>query len=136
MTLYTIGFTKKSAEEFFGLLRAAGVGHMLDIRLNPRSQLAGFANQRDLPYLLREILQCDYTHLPILAPGEELLADYRQNKDWPQYEQRYARQLQRASAIEQIDRKLLIAVSCCLLCSEEKPDQCHRRLAAEYVQSF
>ena len=136
MNLYTIGFTKKSAEEFFGLLREAGVGRIVDVRLNPRSQLAGFANQRDLPYLLQEILHCEYTHVPILAPDKELLADYRANKDWQQYEQRYARQLQRSHAIEHLDPELFAGTPCCLLCSEEKPDRCHRRLAAEYMQRF
>lgn len=39
--LFTIGFTKKSAEEFFTKLKNAGVARVLDVRLNNSSQLAG-----------------------------------------------------------------------------------------------
>lgn len=136
MTLYTIGFTKKSAESFFGLLRDAGVRRLVDVRLNPRSQLAGFTNQRDLPYFLQEIINCGYTYLPLLAPSKELQDDYREKKDWQQYERRYMRQLRQSNAIHQLDSGLFRSTAACLLCSEESAEQCHRRLAAEYLQSF
>jgi len=56
MKIFTIGFTKKSAEEFFTLLKDAGVRRVIDIRLNNTSQLAGFAKARDLEYFLKAIL--------------------------------------------------------------------------------
>jgi hypothetical protein len=40
--LFTIGFTRKSAREFFTLLKQSGVRRVLDVRLNNNSQLAGF----------------------------------------------------------------------------------------------
>ena len=43
MEIYSIGFTKKSAGEFFGALKTAGIERLLDVRLNNTSQLAGFA---------------------------------------------------------------------------------------------
>ena len=68
MKLYTIGFTQKKAEEFFSLLRNNRIERLVDIRLKPSGQLAGFAKQEDLPYFLRELSNgCQYTHLPILA---------------------------------------------------------------------
>jgi uncharacterized protein (DUF488 family) len=77
LTLFTIGFTKKSAEKFFGLLRGSGAKRLVDVRLNNVSQLAGYA-KKQVP--------------------REVLADG------------------------------------CLLCSEDKPHHCHRRLVAEYLE--
>ncbi len=67
--LFTIGFTKKTAEEFFSRLLKAGVKRVIDIRLNNVSQLAGFAKRDDLRYFLRAIGQMDYVHRPDLAPS-------------------------------------------------------------------
>ena len=56
MRIFTIGFTKKSAEEFFTLLENSGVKRVVDVRLNNSSQLAGFSKGRDLSYLLNKIV--------------------------------------------------------------------------------
>ena len=79
MKLFTIGFTKKSAEHFFTALSRAGVQRVLDIRLNNVSQLAGFAKRDDLRFFLKALCGIDYHHLPILAPSKELLDAYRKN---------------------------------------------------------
>jgi uncharacterized protein (DUF488 family) len=50
--LFTIGFTQKSAREFFTALKDAGVKRVVDVRLNNNSQLAGFSKKDDLPYFL------------------------------------------------------------------------------------
>ena len=47
-TIYTIGFTQKTAEEFFRLLQEAGVRKLIDVRENRAGQLAGFAKFPDL----------------------------------------------------------------------------------------
>jgi uncharacterized protein (DUF488 family) len=133
MKLCTIGFTKKNAEEFFGRLRAAGVKRILDVRLNNTTQLAGFAKRDDLRFFAREILGGEYVHLPVLAPTQEMLDEYRKEKrGWENYEGRF-RELMRQRAIETaVDRKLVEGG--CLLCSEDKPHQCHRRIVAEYLR--
>ena len=56
MAIYTIGFTKKSAEEFFEALRRSGAKHLLDIRLSNKSQLAGFTKRNDLRYFLKHLV--------------------------------------------------------------------------------
>jgi uncharacterized protein (DUF488 family) len=66
--VYTIGFTQKPAERFFGLLAEAGVRRLVDTRLRPGGQLAGFANGRDLPWLLDRLISCGYAHLPDPGP--------------------------------------------------------------------
>jgi len=130
--LFTIGFTKKSAETFFTKLSAAGVKRVIDIRLNNVSQLAGFAKRDDLRYFLKILCDMDYIHSPALAPTKDILDAYRNNKgDWSVYEDRFLDLLSERKAEEGISRELLDGG--CLLCSEDKPDHCHRRLVAEYL---
>ena len=131
--LFTIGFTKKNAAKFFGLLRDAGVRRVIDTRLNRTSQLAGFAKEQDLPFLLREICHAEYDTQPLLVPTDDILNAYRKKGiDWNTYEQRF-----NALIIERhIEAKLQPEQfnNACLLCSEDKPHQCHRRLVAEYLR--
>lgn len=134
MKLFTIGFTKKSAEDFFSKLKRSGARRIVDVRLNNVSQLAGFAKRNDLQFFLREICGMDYVHLPDLAPTQDILDEYKKNKgDWSIYEQKFL-DLMRCRQIEKrIDRAVI--ADGCLLCSEEKPHHCHRRLVAEYLRS-
>jgi uncharacterized protein (DUF488 family) len=86
MRLYTIGFTQKRAETFFGLLRRNGIQRLVDIRVSPDGQLSGFARKEDLPYFLDRLADgCAYLHLPDLAPTKEILKDYRADGDWKRY---------------------------------------------------
>jgi uncharacterized protein (DUF488 family) len=136
MHLYTIGFTHKRAEAFFGLLRANGVERLVDIRLKPGGQLSGFAKREDLPYFLRELASgCKYLHLPLLAPAQEILADYRKDHDWQRYVARFEKLMDERGIPDALDRQLFASTRCCLLCSEATPDQCHRRLVAERLAS-
>jgi uncharacterized protein (DUF488 family) len=131
--IFTIGFTKKTAEEFFTRLVAAGVRRVIDIRLNNVSQLAGFAKREDLRYFLDKIGGIDYSHHPELAPTQEILDNFKKNKgSWTAYEQDFLSLLAVRGVENIISPKLLHQA--CLLCSEEKPAQCHRRLVAEYLQ--
>ena len=77
MKVFTIGFTKKPAGRFFGLLRESGARRIVDVRLNNVSQLAGFAKRDDLAYFLAEICGMEYVHLPELAPTKEMLDDFK-----------------------------------------------------------
>jgi len=131
--IHTIGFTQKTAEEFFELLRAAGIKRLVDVRLNNVSQLAGFAKRDDLRYFLRELCDADYVHLPILAPDEGLLKGYRDKTiSWEDYVPRYQALLTERRVEEVLDRSLF-GVPAVLLCSEPTAERCHRRLAAEYL---
>ena len=133
MRIFTIGFTKKSAETFFSKLRASSARRVVDVRLNNVSQLAGFAKQSDLQYFLREICGMDYVHVPTLAPTQEMLDAYKKNKgDWSVYELEFL-QLMRGREIERTVPRDIISEGC-LLCSEDTPHRCHRRLVAEYLR--
>jgi uncharacterized protein (DUF488 family) len=131
MKLFTIGFTKKSAERFFGLLRDNTVECLVDIRLHPGGQLAGFAKSDDLAYFLRELAGCSYTHMPQLAPSDEVLSSYRKDHKWPVYVQRFEALMDERDIPHSLNRSLFEQQRCCLLCSEATPEQCHRRLVAE-----
>jgi uncharacterized protein (DUF488 family) len=127
--LCTIGFTGKTAEEFFGLLLKAGVEQVVDIRLNRAGQLSGFAKHPDLSYFLRAIAGISYAHEPQLAPPPELLKTYRSNKDWPAYETGFLAVMQGRgvpAVVDTSDWRPKIA----LLCSEPGPEKCHRRFVA------
>lgn len=132
MKIFTIGFTKKSAETFFTRLKEAGVKCLVDVRLNNVSQLAGFTKKEDLRYFAREICGIDYMHLPDLAPTQDILDAYKKHKgDWSVYEQRFL-DLIRNRRIEETTR--MLPDGSCFLCSEERPKHCHRRLVAEYLK--
>lgn len=133
MKIYTIGFTRKSASDFFNLLSESDAERIVDVRLNNVSQLSGFAKKNDLEYFLHQICRMKYVHLPELAPTKEMLKSYRDgNLSWDNYESQFL-ELMAERQIEQRAIKVTVANGC-LLCSEDKPDICHRRLVAEYLQ--
>jgi uncharacterized protein (DUF488 family) len=132
MRLFTIGFTKSSAERFFTRLQKAGAKRLVDVRLHNVSQLAGFAKRDDLRYFLKAICAIDYAHRPELAPTDVLLDDYKKLKgEWSTYEQRFL-ELMASRRIEETVPPAALEEAC-LLCSEDKPHHCHRRLVAEYL---
>ena len=134
MEIYSIGFTKKRASEFFSTLKAHGIERLLDVRLNNTSQLAAFAKQADLAYFLRQICGADYEHEPLLAPTQEMLDAYKKHKGgWDAYEQAFLA-LMRARNIESTLDKGSFARKTVLLCSEPTAERCHRRLVLEYLQ--
>lgn len=132
MNIFTIGFTKKNASKFFELIRVAKVTTVLDVRLNNISQLAGFAKRDDLIFFLKELCDAEYQHIPELAPTKELLNSYKQGEiDWDYYEKSFIDLMEKRSVEKAIDTSLLNQG--CLLCSEDKPHFCHRRLVIEYL---
>lgn len=133
MKLFTIGFTKKTARRFFELLRGSGARRVVDVRLSNVSQLAGFAKKDDLAYFANAICGMDYVHLPALAPTKEMLDQYKKiSGDWPAYEHQFLSLMRQRRIEETVSRETL--ADGCLLCSEDKPHHCHRRLVAEYLR--
>jgi uncharacterized protein (DUF488 family) len=131
--VFSIGFTKKTAAQFFEKLRAAGVKRVIDVRLNKSSQLAGFSKRDDLKYFLEKILGVEYVESPLLAPTQPMLDAYKKDKgNWTDYERAFQDLMQEREIENKIEPSLLAGG--CLLCSEEKPHHCHRRLVLEYLQ--
>jgi uncharacterized protein (DUF488 family) len=133
--IFTIGFTQKTAEEFFRLLHTLKVRRVIDIRLHNVSQLAGFAKRDDLQYFLRSLAGIGYVHRPDLAPTQHLLDALRKpHGDWHRFEAGFLRLLQSRRIERSLNREMLDRS--CLLCSEHLPDRCHRRLVAEHLQRY
>lgn len=131
--IYTIGFTQKNAKHFFELLKGVQIERLIDVRVNNSSQLAGFAKGRDLEYFCKEILDCEYLHFTDLAPTKELLKSYSDKKiAWTDYEKIFNSLLQTRDISKRHD--ISIFDNACLLCSEAAPEQCHRRLVAEFLK--
>jgi len=132
--IFTIGFTKKPAREFFEKLRRPGLARLIDVRLNNVSQLAGFSKRDDLSFFCESILLIEYVHLPQLAPMQEMLDEYKkQRDDWSAYEAKFLTLMAERKVEEKLDRAMIDGG--CLLCSESTPEHCHRRLVAEYLQN-
>jgi len=128
-------FHQKTAKEFFAKLKTASVKRILDIRLNNRSQLAGFAKKDDLEYFLLQINNIKYAHLVELSPTKEILDSFKNKKiDWDEYERQFNK-LMKTRKIELLMSNELNDGDC-FLCSEDKPQHCHRRLVAEYLKNI
>ena len=133
--VYTIGFTKRRAEEFFETIKNAGIKQLIDIRLNNSSQLAGFTKKDDLQYFLKVICNVIYRHELLLVPTQEILDAYKKNRgSWSDYEKSFFN-LMAARQVETRFPKSTFDIPTVLLCSENKAEKCHRRLVLEYLLS-
>ena len=130
--IYTIGFTKKTAEEFFTLLEENNIQKLIDIRLSNNSQLAAFSKFPDIEFFLKRLCNIAYIHDPIFAPSEKLLNSYKKRLiDWVDYEIEFSALMGARNIKNYIVSNYSDCDNCCLLCSEPTPENCHRRLVAE-----
>lgn len=132
--LATIGFTKTTASRFFDRLKGAGIKKVIDVRLHNTSQLAGFAKADDLAYFLKQICDAQYVHQPLLAPTDDILKAFKRDKgDWNTYEMSFMQLMEQRKIENRLKPEMFQGG--CLLCSEDKPHHCHRRLVCEYLNS-
>lgn len=130
--VFTIGFTKKTAEQFFGLLRDSGAKRVIDIRLNNTSQIAGFTKKKDLQWFLGELCNIEYLHMPLLSPTQEMIDHFRGKlMSWEEFRRQFLVLLEERSVHNKITPELL--GESCLLCSEEHAEDCHRSFVLEYL---
>ncbi|MCI1141441.1 DUF488 domain-containing protein [Sphingomonas sp. WKB10] len=134
INLTTIGFTKTTAAGFFNRVKSAGVKKVIDVRLHNTSQLAGFAKAEDLAYFLKTICGTQYVHQPLLAPTDDILKAFKRDKgDWNIYEHSFMRLMAERKIEDRFKPDMFEGG--CLLCSEDKPHHCHRRLVCEYLNN-
>ena len=136
MKLYTIGASRKSAVDFFQTLKQHGIKRVIDVRLNNSSQLSGFTKGPDLKFFLREICNIDYEHDNNLSPPQDIMVKYK-NKDitWNEYRDMFAKMLADRQIAKIFSDKVEGDFSnICFLCSESRPNYCHRKIVAEYIQ--
>lgn len=134
INVFTIGFTKTTAEHFFYRVRQSNTKSLIDVRLNNTSQLSAFAKAKDLKFFLKTICNVDYIHEPILAPTQDILTEFKKNKgDWSIYKTQFLNLMANRKIEENIEPDLLN--NSCLLCSEDKPHNCHRTLVCDYLNT-
>ena len=132
MQIFTIGYTKKSAREFFGLIKANEIDVLVDVRLYNNTQLAGFSKSRDLEFFLAALCGCGYVWAKQFAPSPALFNDYKSGQiDWAACEAVYRDFLNAHTGLDFF--RLYRNKRICLLCAEETPECCHRRLLAEKI---
>ena len=132
MKIYTIGFTKKTLEDFITRLKKSNIQRIVDIRLNNSSQLSGFAKSHDLEFILKQF-GIKYNHVKTLAPDKALLDKYKKDKNWKEYEASFKALMKTRNAKKTLNDLQLDKKTSCFLCSEDKPEKCHRRLVAEML---
>jgi uncharacterized protein (DUF488 family) len=132
LKIYTIGFTKKTLEEFITRLTKARVQRVIDIRLNNTSQLSGFAKSPDLAFILKQF-GIEYISVKSLAPDKLLLDKYHRDKNWADYEVNFKILMTSRNAKKTLENLQLDKKVSCFLCTEDKPEKCHRRLVAEML---
>jgi uncharacterized protein (DUF488 family) len=128
MKIYTLGFTQKSAENFFKILRRSGVKNLLDIRISKDSQLAGYTKRKDLPYFLKNLVNIEYHDMSILSPELSMMREFRKTGDWEKYKRDYLN-LIRGRRVEKKISRDLFEQGVVLLCSEAEATHCHRKHA-------
>lgn len=137
--LFNIGFTQKTAKEFFEIVKANNIDCLVDVRLTPNGQLSRFAFEKDLPFFLSELANgCKYKHRIDLAPTKELLKEVRDkslqmSKDYKLFEMAYRKQLEVKSNISNFVEEFGMYENVVLLCSEPTNEKCHRRVLSEVL---
>lgn len=135
MNIYTIGFTGKSAEDFFTAIDASNATRLIDIRINRTSQLSGFAKERDLGFFLSRLLGVKYEVNPEFAPTKELLSRYRREEiNWDEYAREYNSLIKGRNLFTKYNSEYF--TDSILLCSENSPKFCHRRVFAEILKEL
>lgn len=142
MNIFSIGFTQKSAEEFFDLLKDNNIDCLIDVRLNPNGQLSRFAFEKDLPYFLDKLANgCKYAHRVDLAPQNELLKEVRtkgseMSKNYKLFEIEFNKYLEEKSKIKNFVEQFKNFKNVALLCSEHTTEKCHRRLVIDMLLKY
>lgn len=132
MKLYTIGFNKKTSEEFFAQLNQPGLNRVVDVRLRNTSAFAGFTKMADLRFFLRQINDIDYVHQVSLAPSKPILTQFQRTRDFPLYTQHVLRLITERKIEKRVSKSLIDGA--CLLGSEAMAEKCHRWFVAEYLR--
>lgn len=127
--IFTIGFSGKSPDAFLDVLNAVRVRTVWDIRLWRTSIHVPFYSGDSLA----TALGTRYEYHPEFAPTSEILAGYKDGRiTWPDYERMYRELLAARHPTAGLSPADLDRI--CLLCTEKSATQCHRRLAAEYIE--
>ena len=125
MEMHTIGHSDHTWDRFASLLKQHGIQTVVDTRTTPESRYAPFANLQSLPRLLmKEGMR--YVHMGDSLGGKPQDSSCYDDSGKPDYRKIRSRGFFR----DGIRELLAMAESSkvVLMCSEEDPKNCHRRL--------
>ena len=136
MTIYTIGHSTRTLDEFLALLREHGVGCLVDVRSIPRSgRYPHFNGDALVPAL--QAAKIGYRHMPGLGGrrGRAKGAPSR-NTFWREEGFRnfadYAESPAFATALAEL-RALVREQKVAIMCAEAVWWRCHRRIISDYL---
>jgi uncharacterized protein (DUF488 family) len=130
--LATIGYQTATQDEVIGRLKAAGAELVIDVRAVASSRRAGFSKSLLAGSLAEAGI--DYLHLRGLGtpkPGREAARAGRPLEMRAIFEAHLEEPQAQMELMQAID--LAGARPCALLCFEDDPAQCHRRIVAERI---
>ena len=125
MDIYTIGHSNHRWESFASLLKPRGIQTLVDVRTNPASRRAPFANRRSLPSLLEREGIC-YVYMGDSLGGKPDDPMCYDGKGRPDYG-RMASTTQFKDGIVELVR-VANDSTVAIMCAEEDPAKCHRNL--------
>ena len=124
--VYTIGHSNHSRETFIWLLTEVKIELLVDVRSNPSSPWASYANPHDLKQILKAA-GIQYLYLGDVLGGRPSDPDcYNQQTGKADYQS-----MQNKGSFQRGLSQLLKGLKkyrICVMCAEEDPSSCHRNL--------
>lgn len=132
--LYTAGYEGIDLESFIKRLKENDVEYLIDIRERPLSRKKGFSKKALNQFLLEANIS--YLHFPELGSPSEIRKKVREDEDYSYFFKQFSRHLKdHHSKLEELLEIIKTSISC-LLCFEKDHEKCHRKMAAQEVQSL
>jgi uncharacterized protein (DUF488 family) len=131
-TVFTIGHSTRTAEEFAHLLRAHGVRRVIDIRTIPRSRHNPQFNRETLRKFLRN-RRINYRHMKSMGGLRRTRPD-SQNPGWQKASFRgFADYMQTEEFSRALEKLIDLAEEkpTAIMCAEAVPWRCHRSLIGD-----
>lgn len=131
-TLFTIGYEDVTVEALVRKLGAAGVSVLIDVRAVPLSRKPGLSKNR----LAERLAQSGIEYLGLKGLGTPAAGrDAARRGRIAEMRAIFKRHMASAEAQEDLKRAIETATkkSCCLLCFEHAPSQCHRMIVADIM---
>lgn len=132
LTLYTVGHSDRTFEEFLKLLRVHGIGRIVDVRTVPKSRRVPWFNKEELAPALNKA-NIRYAHLPELGGLRHSKKDSI-NLGWKNASFRgfadYMATPEFEKGLEKLN-EMLPSLKTAVMCAEAVPWRCHRSLVSD-----
>lgn len=135
ISLFTIGYENKKIEEFVDRLQQVGVSVVIDVREVPISRKPGFSKSRLREYL--EQFNIKYIHTKELGSPKELRKKLYEDTNYEYFFNGYKEYLRtQIDTVVNLYWDTIVHEASCLMCMEEKPAYCHRKIVADKIKEI